>query len=198
MREALTFRGTHQIRLRFWLWEMSVIHWRASSPTFQGQKLLSTFAMWQGRSSMMVLKVIFCLILSFHSSLVFLITSWFHRWRKFDFDKVQNIWSKNVLQDIFFSIFNFIKVNQHWPIKKVLDAWMDYTRNSQNILFTCHGRLFHHSLCCVELSEFLKSPIDTLEIHAHSLSPQLIKILSRLPEQAEKENSELFDPLIHP
>ena len=76
MREALTFRGTHQIRLRFWLWEISVIHWRASSPTFQGQKLLSTFAMWQGRSSMMLLKVIFCLILSFHSSLVFLITSW--------------------------------------------------------------------------------------------------------------------------
>ena len=33
---------------------------------------------------------------------------------------------------------------------------------------------------------------------AHSVSSQLIKMLSMLPEQAERQNSELFDPLIHP
>jgi hypothetical protein len=75
---------------------------------------------------------------------------------------------------------------------------MDYTRNSRNVLFTCNGRIFHHSLCSVELSEFLKTPVDTLEIHAHLLGANLIKLLSKLPEQAEKQHSELFDPLIHP
>jgi hypothetical protein len=80
----------------------------------------------------------------------------------------------------------------------VLDAWMDYTRNPQNVLFTCNGRIFHHSLCSVELSEFLKTSVDTLEIHAHLLGANLIKMLSKLPEQAEKQYSELFDPLIHP
>jgi hypothetical protein len=80
----------------------------------------------------------------------------------------------------------------------VLDAWMDYTRNPQNVLFTCNGRIFHHSLCSVELSEFLKTSVDALEIHAHLLAANLIKVLSKLPEQAEKQHSELFDPLIHP
>ena len=60
------------------------------------------------------------------------------------------------------------------------------------------SRIVHHSLCSVELSEFLKTPVDTLEIHAHFLGANLIKILSKLPEQAEKQHPDLFDPLIHP
>jgi len=96
------------------------------------------------------------------------------------------------------SLFHKFSFYQHWPIKKVLDAWIDYTRSSQNVLFTCNGRIFHHSLCSVELSEFLKTPVDTLEIHAHFLGANLIKILSKLPEQAEKQHPDLFDPLIHP
>ena len=75
---------------------------------------------------------------------------------------------------------------------------MDYTRNPQNVLFTCNGRIFHYSLCSVELSEFLKTPVDALDIHAHLLDTNMLKILSKLPEQAEKQHSELFDPLIHP
>jgi hypothetical protein len=75
---------------------------------------------------------------------------------------------------------------------------MDYTRNTQNVLFTCNGRIFHYSLSSVELSEFLKTPVDVLDIHAHLLDASMLKILSKLPEQAEMQFSELFDPLIHP
>jgi hypothetical protein len=75
---------------------------------------------------------------------------------------------------------------------------MDYTRNTQNVLFTCNGRIFLYSLSSVELSEFLKTPVDILDIHAHLLDANMLKILSKLPEQAEMQFSELFDPLIHP
>ncbi len=48
------------------------------------------------------------------------------------------------------------------------------------------------------MSEFLKTPVDALDIHAHVMDSNMLEILSKLPEQAEKQHSELFDPLIHP
>ena len=66
------------------------------------------------------------------------------------------------------------------------------------LMFTCNGRIFHHSLCAAEIIVILKIQVPALVINVAHTGSKLGNDLWELAMDAETRFDDYYEPLIHP
>jgi hypothetical protein len=92
------------------------------------------------------------------------------------------------------------QVSAHCIIQKVLAAWCQREGTEiEDLVFTCNGRLFHHSLCAAEMLVILniKEPVLEVRVHATSAVGAADKLWS-IASDAEVQYQDIYEPLMHP
>ena len=87
-------------------------------------------------------------------------------------------------------------VSAHCRVRKVLSIWCHQEGiEIAELMFTCNGRIFHHSLCAAEMMDILNSSSGRLQIHVHLTGFVVVSYMMAIAQDADIEH---YEPLVHP
>jgi hypothetical protein len=91
------------------------------------------------------------------------------------------------------------RAKAHWNIQTVLDEWCYMEgQTNEELMFTCNGRIFHHSLCAAEMLINLNIQVPALVINVSQTGLKMTDELWDLARDAELRLADCYEPLIHP